>query len=78
MANPLFQMFGNSAPTNSQGPFNNPIQLMQQFNQFRSNFQGDPRQKVQEMLNTGQMTQEQFNNLSNMAQTFMQLLGGKR
>lgn len=51
MANPLFQMFGNSAPTSSQGPFNNPIQLMQQFNQFRSNFQGDPRQKVQDREN---------------------------
>ena len=75
MANPLFQMFGNPTPTQSQGPFNNPVQLMQQFNKFRSNFQGDPKQKVQEMLNTGQMSQEQFNRLSAMAQTFRQFLG---
>ena len=78
MSNPLFQMFGQQAAPQSQGPFNNPMQMIQQFNQFRNNFQGNPQQKVQEMLNTGQMTQEQFGQLSAMAQTFMQLLGGRR
>ena len=75
MANPLFQMFGGPQPQNSQGPFNNPMQMMQEFNKFRSNFQGDPRQRVQEMLSSGQMSQDQFNQLSAMAQTFRQLLG---
>lgn len=78
MSNPLFQMFGQQNHQYQSGPFNNPMQMIQQFNQFKSNFQGNPQQKVQEMLNTGQMTQEQFNQLSSMARTFMQLLGGRR
>lgn len=78
MGNPLFQMFGQQNQQQSPGPFNNPMQMIQQFNQFKSNFQGNPQQKVQEMLNTGQMTHEQFSQLSTMAQTFMQLLGGRR
>ena len=77
MANPLFQLFGapSVSQQHNQGPFNNPMQMMQEFNKFRSNFQGDPRQKVQEMLSNGQMSQDQFNQLSTMAQTFRQLLG---
>lgn len=71
MANPLFQLFGNQQ---QQGPFNNPMQLMQEFNKFKSTFQGDPKQKVQEMLNSGQMSQEQFNQLSTMAQIFQGLM----
>lgn len=68
--NPLFNMFGNQ-----QGPFNNMNNVIDQFNQFQSTFQGDPKQKVQELLNSGQMTQSQFNQLSNMAQMFQALLG---
>ena len=66
--NPPFNMFNNS-----QGPFNN--NFINQFNQFQSTFQGDPKQKVQELLNTGQMSQEQFNQLSSMAQMFQTLIG---
>lgn len=68
--NPLFNMFGNQ-----QGPFNNMNNVIDQFNQFQSTFQGDPKHKVQELLNSGQMTQNQFNQLSNMAQMFQALLG---
>ena len=68
--NPLFNMFGNQ-----QGPFNNMNNVIDQFNQFQSTFQGDPKQKVQELLNSGQMTKNQFNQLSNMAQMFQALLG---
>lgn len=79
MPNPLFNMFGNQQPMNrpnqNVGPFNNPMEMIQQFNQFRSGFQGDPRQTVQNLLQTGQMSQEQFNQLSQMAQTFRQLIG---
>ena len=71
MANPLFNMFGNNPQS---GPFGNVADLMNRFNQFQSTFQGDPKQKVQELMNSGQMTQEQFNQLSSMAQTFQQLM----
>ena len=45
----------------------NPIQFMQQFNQFRKQFQGNPQQAVMNMLNNGQMSQEQFNQLQGLA-----------
>ena len=71
MANPLFNMFGNNPQV---GSFGNMTQLMNQYNEFKSNFQGDPKQKVQELMNSGQMSQEQFAQLSSMAQTFQQLM----
>lgn len=48
--------------------------MMAEFNRFRQNFQGDPRQQVQSLLNSGQMTQQQFNQLSRAAQQFMQMM----
>lgn len=63
--NPLYQMFGGNQP---QGGGND---ILSRFNQFKQNFNGDPKAKVQELLNTGQMSQEQFNQLSQMANTFL-------
>lgn len=65
MSNPLFNMLGNGG--GNFGPFGNMANFMQQFNQFKQNFQGDPKAQVQQMLNSGQITQEQFNQMANMA-----------
>ena len=49
---------------------NNPAQFMQQFKAFAQSFQQsgqNPRQVVQQLLNSGQMTQDQFNQLRNAA-----------
>ena len=66
--NPMQGMSHNNGFGNN--PFGNMMNMMSQFNQFRQTFQGDPKQKVQELLNSGRMTQEQFNQLSQMAQQF--------
>lgn len=71
MPNPLF---GLIKPSSSTGPFGNFGQLLQKFKEFRQSFQGDPRAEVQRLLNSGQMTQEQFNQLQGVAQQFMQLM----
>ena len=70
MANPLF---GNSGANNNSmfGPFGGMMNFMNQFNQFRQGIQGNPQQMVQNMLQNGQMSQEQFNQLSGMAQQIM-------
>lgn len=70
MANPLF---GNSGANSNPvfGPFGNMMNFMNQFNQFRQGIQGNPQQMVQNMLQNGQMSQEQFNQLSGMAQQIM-------
>ena len=48
--------------------------MMQQFQQFRANFQGDPKTEVQKLLQTGKMSQNQLNQLQAMAQQFQQFL----
>lgn len=64
MSNPLFNMLGNN--------MNNP--MIQQFKQFKNNYKGDARQQVQNMLNSGQITQEQYNNAVNMANQLQNIL----
>ena len=66
MGNPFYNQ---NTPVNN-GPFGNMVNMMSQFQQFKANFQGDPRQKVQELLNSGKMSQQQFNQLSQLAQQF--------
>lgn len=68
MGNPFFNQNTPQAPMS--GPFGNMANLMKQFQQFRANFQGDPKQKVQDLLNSGKMSQQQFNQLSQLAQQF--------
>lgn len=76
MANPLFNALrGNVAPTVPAPTSNNFMQMMQAFNQFRGAFKGNPQQTVQQLLNTGRMTQAQYNQLGQMAQQFMQMMG---
>lgn len=68
MANPLFQALGGNQ--NAVNP------IVQQIMGFKNQFQGDPQQKVQELLNSGKMTQEQCNSLMQQAQTILSQIGG--
>ena len=53
----------------------NPFELIQQFNQFKQQMQGkDPQAMVEELLRTGKMSPEQFQQLKAQAQTLMQFL----
>lgn len=47
--------------------FQNQIQMMQQLQQFRNNFKGDARAEVMKLLQSGQMNQQQLNELQQMA-----------
>lgn len=49
-------------------------QMIQRFMQFRNNFNGDPRMQIQQMLNSGQITQSQYNQAVQMAQQLQQML----
>lgn len=71
MANPLFNALGgNKMP----GPIGNFQQMMQQFQQFKANFQGDPQQEVQRMIQSGQLSQQQLDQVQNVARQFAALL----
>lgn len=53
----------------------NPMaNMIEQFNQFKQNFKGDPKAQVQQMLSSGQITQEQFNKASQMANQMMRFM----
>lgn len=73
MGNPLFNTLGGGMP-GMPGPMGNFMQMMQQFNQFRANFQGDPKAEVERLLQSGQMSQQQLNQLQSAAQQFMRLM----
>ena len=60
-----------------QNPMNNMQALMQRFQQFRQTFRGDPRQQVQQLMNSGKFTQEQYNQAVQQANEFMKMIGGK-
>ena len=68
MSNPLFQMMGGGGPMNG---------LLQKFQQFQASFRGDPQQQVQQLLNSGRVSQEQYNQAVQMAQQLQRMLGGK-
>jgi hypothetical protein len=49
------------------GPTGNIANLLSKFNQFSSTFSGNPEMRVKQMLQNGQMSQEQFNEIAQMA-----------
>jgi hypothetical protein len=57
----------------------NPMQFMNQLNQLKSKG-GDPNQMIQQMLNSGRVSQTQYDNAVKMAQQIQQMLapGGHR
>ena len=65
--NPLYGMMGQQ-----NGQMN---ALMQRFQQFKQSFTGDPRQQIQKMLNSGQITQQQYDRAVQMANQLRQMLG---
>ena len=69
MANPLYNMFGGNAPINPLA------QLVRDAKNFRKSFTGNPKDEVQRLLNSGQMSQQQFNQFSQIAQQVVQAMG---
>lgn len=62
MSSTLFNGVSNNSFNNSSFS-----QFVSNFNSFKNNFQGDPKAQVQALLDSGQMTQEQFQQISQMA-----------
>lgn len=61
MANPLYQQYGMS-------------NMLQRFQQFKQTFNGDPRQQVQQLLNSGKVSQNDYNRAVQIANQFQRLL----
>lgn len=52
----------------------NKKQFLSAYDQFAAQFKGDPQAEVMRLLQTGQMSQQQFNQLQNMATQLRGLL----
>ena len=75
MSNPLFNaMQGMSG--NLPGQMGQFQRMAQEFKRFEAGFNGDPQQEVQRLLNSGKMTQQQFNQLYGIARQFQSLFEG--
>ena len=51
--------------------------IVSRFNHFRQSFKGDPQQQVQQLLNSGKVSQEQYNAAVQKAQQLSRLLNMK-
>lgn len=65
MSNPLFQQLQGGTPANP---------MLQQFMQFKRNFNGNPQQAVQELINSGRISQSQVNQYAQQANDLYQQL----
>ena len=67
MPNPIYNSIANQ---------NNPfMQIMQEAQNLKNTFKGNPREEVQKLLNSGEMSQADFNKYSQIAQQVMQMMG---
>ena len=67
--NPLFNLLGGGTPMPTQMQ-----SMLSQIQQFKNTFRGDPRQQIQQMLNSGRVSQAQYNQAVQMANMFQQML----
>ncbi len=67
MSNPLYMAM--------QGRQGAPNGLLQRLNQLKSTFKGDPNVQIQKMLNSGQVTQAQYDRAIQQAQQIQKMLG---
>ena len=66
----------NNRQSNVQQGQNNAFnpQMIQQFNQFRKSFNGNPQQAVMNLMRQGMMTNAQFQQLAQMANQFQNFM----
>ena len=67
MPNPLFNAMGRQTTPMAD--------IIRRAKEFKKSFTGNPRDEVQRLLNSGQMSQQQFNQLSQIAQQVVQAMG---
>lgn len=74
MPNPLFNALGGGRAPQMPGQIGQFQRMMQQFQQFKANFNGDPKAEVEKMMQSGKLTQQQLNQLQAVARQFQSLL----
>lgn len=62
MSNQLYNQYGNN-------------NIISQFNNFKKNFTGNPQKQIQDMLNSGKISQAQYNQAVQKANQIRSLFG---
>ena len=73
--NPMLSRLAQNSPASVQQPSNNPMNMIQQFAEFKRQMAGkDPQAMVQQLLQSGRMSQQQFDQLKQQAMSLQQIL----
>lgn len=67
MSNPLYRQMGQGSNSGLSGFF-------QQINQLKKTVKGDPMEQIQQMLNSGRVTQAQYDAAVKKAQEIMRYM----
>ena len=71
----LFNSLGGPVQPSQMSPGMNGLQnVINRFQQFKQAFSGNPQQQVQQLLNSGKVSQAQYNQAVQMAQQLQRLL----
>ena len=66
MSNPIFNALGGNMPANN---------ILAQFQQFRQQMQGkNPHEEINKLLQSGAISQQELNQVQQMAQQFQSIL----
>ena len=65
MSNPLYDQMNRPAGNDS---------FFQQFERFKMNFSGNPKHMIQQMMNSGKITQQQYNQAVQKAQQMIKMM----
>lgn len=71
MNNPIYDEL------NQKGGLNQNYDFLSRFNQFKNSFKGNPQEQVQQLLNSGKVSQAQYNKAVQMAKQFQRMFGIK-
>ena len=72
MGNSILSNRQPNVPQGQNSAFN--PQMIQQFNQFRKTFSGNPQQAVMNLMRQGMMSNAQFQQLAQMANQFQNFM----
>ena len=70
MANKLYESFMGTPSRQQSRPnqnANNPMQNLQKLGEFMRTFNGNPKEQVMQLLTSGQVSQEQYDQAAQMA-----------
>lgn len=77
MGSPMFDFLKGGNGASLPGPLGNITNFITQFNNFRQSFQGNPEEAVNNLRQSGQMSDEMYNRIVQTASPIYKMLKGR-